>query len=828
MKFNDINLFGVFKLKGLTGSDNQTIKYSNNEPTWRQNVPPPPNIIRGLGGNFILVESVYNDPIKSGQNLVDAYSKAEDLAVEIVASIDNRVTILVMPGLYDVQELILSTSYIDLIGFSSNARSTILFSSLSEFTIKYEQVDSKLENFDLRPGISYAVFGAGGYLRWKNLIVSGNCFGDGISSYTFDFLRGEFSDIVVKPFSTFALAQYSIDVVCNNINFEGICLYAFNSQFDYEIKGTFSNINVDNLEGSMINHSGPSDYGMVLSLSNINILNGYGGFIYSGGTISANFSDMYISLTNGGPSALIVSEKSILGNFSNLKLNISSDSCISGEYLYINVTDLDITLFQNCLSLLSANQIMSSTFSNIKINSSDGFSGVSNLLSSTDGFNCNIDGLKVKTTILSLLNSQTGTQSGEFKNFEIKQTLSAFQEGTSTNVNTNSLKLENLYFGSVSGGCFKTLSSNIIIEMKNVEVRRLGDGADFLSTAGSAFLKISDLKLNHDLSGTPGNIIQSQKTIFGEFNRINISKADFIFSGLTVSIVVDDFKFGQTTGIFLSQQTLSGTFSNIETNETQFAVFSSSTGKVDVNIKNSNFDIINDRFVIGRGGLNAKLDNVIVNSLNNNVSDFLTAWFGEVNLEVSNSRFLSGNNNNKLFSRGSEEIFYGTFSNIEIGTSFNTVFENNGGNVLNLKDVYIRQTNTRSIMKGEITGKFENVQSFNRLGGSFIGSIIQNSVFIDPFANPSQSAIAMTSSSILENTDFYYSFTDTLSPGVTINYSIQNAAIGTISNAHVLNCGMINPPAGSRYSNGSEFNRGVTALGPSFNVFNIPQPKELN
>jgi len=833
MKFNDINLVGVFKLKGETGDDGQIIKYINGEPVWGQSIPPIPPIIRGLGNNFIIVESVHGDPFKSGDNLVEGYNKAVELATSIGATIDNRITILVMPGTYDLSNSILtiSTSFIDVIGFSSNPYSTIFQSTPFEYPLEYDNVDSKLENIFLKSGFGLSLkILSDSFLRWKNVVMEGPGFGDGFSYFAVDNLRGEFEDITLKPSTSFAVVTNSIDAIFKNIYFEGNSSSAFYSTTDGMIQGTFSNITFEYFQGNVFHHNNQnSDQEMILNIDNFKILGGFGNLLFSGGTMSCNLNNVYLNLVDGPPDFLFFSGKTLQGNLKNIKINFAGSGgiFIGIDRLSANIDDLDIVMISSAIDIFNSSRFITSTFSDIKIQGVDEFTQLTSMfrIQTSDGeINSTIDNLKVNNLTLSNAFTLTsGTFSGSYRNIEIEKGLQSFFFGTSR---TNIKGLyENFYVNSLSNRAFVgggALGGYVEAEFNNINFKNVGIDCDILKISNPSVInsRINGLSIENSSGSTPRNIINFTE-IYGSYRDINIRRSQTLLTAATISCEVDGVYLGPIISeCFYGSNFLSGTFSNIETLSNQNLMFNSD-GPININVENLYLREVGANFMVSTNNtLNSKMKNVWVDVLFGNSID--TTNF-DINVELENCFFKSGKSNS-IFSSGNGDI-YATFSNVEIGIDFADVFLNNN-NYLTFKDVYIRTVQSPTFpRKGFAIGKFDNLQSFNRTQ-TFVG-VFQNSLIVDPLINTTQSSITITSSTILENSDFYVSRKDTLG-SAQIDYSVRNSIVGTISNAHVLNCGMISPLAGSRYSDGSEFTFGVTALDPSFNVFGIPQPRQLD
>jgi hypothetical protein len=193
MRIDEIDLYGNLLISGSTGSEGQILTYDTNGIfAWGTasggSGGPTSSYFKTSGYNYVICETVNTgdenaDAITNGTNLQNAYAYAKTLDVG-TKSATNRVVVLLMPGDYNLSssQFQLDTSFIDLVGISTNPYNTILRSSTQFATLFYTAaVDSALKNVYLKQGTYRSVSdaenaGDGSYLRWKNLIISDNCF----------------------------------------------------------------------------------------------------------------------------------------------------------------------------------------------------------------------------------------------------------------------------------------------------------------------------------------------------------------------------------------------------------------------------------------------------------------------------------------------------------------------------------------------------------------------------------------------------------------------------------------------------------------------------
>jgi hypothetical protein len=164
MRIDEIDLYGNILISGFTGSEGQILTYNTSGAfDWgtasSESSGPTSSYFKTSGYNYVICETVNTnnpstDAITNGDNLFNAYLAAKSLNVGGL-SVTNRVVVLLMPGDYDLSsdQFHLDTSFIDLVGISSNPYNTILRSSTQFATLFYTTpVDSALKNLHLKQG----------------------------------------------------------------------------------------------------------------------------------------------------------------------------------------------------------------------------------------------------------------------------------------------------------------------------------------------------------------------------------------------------------------------------------------------------------------------------------------------------------------------------------------------------------------------------------------------------------------------------------------------------------------------------------------------------
>jgi hypothetical protein len=526
MRIDEINLLGQFKITGNTGNDSQAIGMSGGSTSFIDVVASGGGSSEGLvkrsGYNYVIVEAT-GDALANGVKLKDAYIDVATLFNIGTPGIDNRFSILLTPGDYNLgaDPLFVDASFIDIVGISQNPLDTIVRASGTFSTIVFDgTMDFGLYNIDLRSGETeeqIAFYDNGGtnttYLRMKNVVISGNGFyNSGTDFFSFYDLDGEFEDITVLDGCNFALASNSLTGTFKNIKI-GDAPYAF---FGYTtLTGTYKNITISNL----------SNYGFYSSdisgiFEDIKINGGSNIFPY---ITSGYFKNIIIS---GSPTIVFTPAPGTGGIFEDIEISTAQTAFESGgvsiDGTFKNIKIGDVV---NVFTGGSANIL--GTFSNIEIgNVSSAFGDAANI-------------------------------SGSFKDIKVGNSSQIFSSNTDLTGT-----YENITIGDVDGGsCFTTNGGNISGTFKNITV---GNG-------GSSFFTSAT-----DLSGTFENIKSGDvlsdaflagNSILGTFKKISVksSVGDFFKSAIDINGVFDDIYNSSSNNTFYSDGgILTGTFSNVE------------------------------------------------------------------------------------------------------------------------------------------------------------------------------------------------------------------------------------------------------------------------
>ena len=819
MKFNDINLYGVIKFNNSTGLPGQVIKYIDGIPTWSDPDPYLLNVpIKNVGNRFILVETVENE-IDNGNKLLEAYASAVTLANEIGVSESERITILLSPGRYQFQsEFIISTSFIDLVGLSTNPENTVLYGDQLTATLYFDNVDCRIENLYLTPATLLVFIQTGDcFLRWKNIwLGQRGFFSEG--NFAVSDLRGEFENIRVLNGGEFAYVGGSIDGIFKDIYFEGTCGSSFVSTNNLFIQGTFSNIVAENIVGNFLWHDISeegvfSEDGMILNIKNLKLYNLSGDFLISRGTIFCNFENIYLNtLVNCN---IIVSKFSIVGNIEDIEMEMGGtvllcisttfeDGAIPNQLIDLNIKNLNILSKVVSNYLLSSNTV-TGNYSEMKVSGVGRtfFVGVSLDIKIFDleffgdsgstlfrGQTIKGDFEKIKAIGAAAIFASEGVTSGNFKNLYLSTS-----EGPSIAISTESFRA-----GSLEG------------IFKDIYIESATNSSAFIAN-GPITGNFENIKINYF------NQYLQNSAFLGAHIKANIKKVkNFASSGFfqgsdTLDCIMEDVDYGQVDR-FCSGGEIYGTYSNLRSRNTQNAkiftiIGEGSSGEIDINLTDFvNFSESNmPEFLISRNDLRGKYKDIKISSLSTGFKSEL----GNINVDVEDMIITSRSN---LFNALNGNIS-GNFKDIEFLNINSFVARSISGNYRNL---YISANNGSSYFSfkannGQINAKFDNVQLYDGIWGTFSGRI-HNSIISSN--NLLAGPLTITPQTVIENSDIYQ-----INSSITSTYSIRSASgVGNISNATILNNGLIAP------MDDSNTNFGVTAIDPSFNRIIIKKPKD--
>lgn len=719
MRIDEIDLYGTWRINGLTGSSGQVISYDGSSFGWTQaSSTPAVSAIRKSGYNHVIVETVNTgnpgtDAITNGDNLLAGYESAKLLDVGTLGP-DNRVTVLLMPGEYDISTtpLQLNTSYIDIVGMSTFAGHTILKSSTNSYTITYLQdVDSRLENIELRDGTTGGVDDngdSGQYLRWKNVIVYGNCFYS--VGYHFDSVNGEFENIIVKDSANFVSAQNNLDGIYKNINYLGNSGASNLVTQSGSITGTYSNIKFSTLGSGVFN----AFTDMNVYIDGFRVVNAVSSIIFYGQNIYGTYKNIFID----GGGALITAGQDIICTIENLTVIAGTgDFCYGGGL--VNSISKNLFVDNSSNSGFFSTGILTGTFSNIKFND---FANLFVSGATTSGYFENIQA----GSGANFFNSSGGSLSGTFKDIEVESVSanSFFTNGGDIDGYFENIEIKDCGYDTFSTS---TTSGKIIGTYKDITLLKLDAAFNAFQSSYDLSGTFENIEITDDNTGSfPQMIFTSYVTgsILGKYKNISVSKSTFLFytSGGDINGDFDNITFGDiyyangTSKIFYSGLNLYGKYKNISTLFPQNSVFESGN---DIDIQVENISLVGvDKCFVALANLKGTYKNIRVGNILTPPDHSFKG--NPVNIIVDDFVIGNGNNSYDLFSSG--DFLVGTFSNIEVGSGFNNVFVN---------------TSTY------FSGTFKNIRigdCFNYIfnGGAFVGlnSYIDNLISVDRFYAP--------------------------------------------------------------------------------------------
>lgn len=745
MRIDEIDLYGNILISGFTGSEGQILTYDTNGSfAWGTASGgiggPTSSYFKTSGYNYVICETVNTgnpstDALTNGTNLSNAYALAKTLDVG-TKSATNRVVVLLMPGDYDIGQtgqFYLDTSFIDLVGISSNPYDTVLRSSKQFATLFYTvAVDSALKNVHLKQGTNLSVSdaegaGDGSYLRWENLILEGFLFSDGIT-FGFSNIYGEFKNIKILDYSYYFVAGANIYGIFENIESVGSNGGGFilaGQATTGSINGTFSNINF-NFSGSCFVTSGGSLSGYY---ENINILDASGTDIFRGYSINGTFKSIKIGGVGINNVFLANSEGDVSGYYENIQISdvvnafYSVDQNIYGTYKNIEIYSLSSSAFYSSLDI-------SGVFENIKVggNSSQYFFSANGVFGSLLGSFKNIKIGDVSSSVFSAYS----TIDGIFENIKVG--------------NVNNL------FTSINGPYLQGTFSNI----------ESGDANTSFYSAGTVSGYFSDIKIVNSVaasypcfsgdSGLTGtfenieigdmpnlNVLSSLGDVSGNFKNIKVGSTSNLFfsTGQYLTGTFDKIEFGLSGYTFYNNTgSILGTYSNIKTSSEVSIIFASNIDLIGTfeNIEISN--IINTYAFNAQNSLSGTFRNIKLGDLSGIEADVfcsvanLTGNFE--NIEVG----VGGNITFDIFKSNGNNII-GTFSNIKIGDGWNHAFF--AASISGYyKDITIGNCSTSIFYSGEISvgTTIDNLYSLTgidastSLKGRLINSTIIDSVHV--------------------------------------------------------------------------------------------------
>jgi len=734
MRIDEIDLYGNILISGSTGSEGQILTYGNGgEFAWGTasggNSGPTSSYFKTSGYNYVICETVNTnnpstDAITNGDNLFNAYTLAKNLDVG-TKSATNRVVVLLMPGDYDLSsaQFQLDTSFIDLVGISSNPYHTKLRSTNTYATLQYTApVDSALKNVYLGTGAQLAVddsegYGNGSYLRWENVVLNNNIFWNGVV-YGFSNIYGEFKNIKVTDSTISFVCLGVIDGIFDNIEVSDNA-YAFYNSGGGDIIGTFSNISIGDACYAFYNSGGI--YGNYQNItSGLNT-----GLFITSGTISGHFENIKV---DNQPAFFITSGAGdLIGTYKNISLG-NSYNCfhsygnIDGIFEDIEIGNATLTFY------IASSGYINGTFSNIT---------VGNI--SSGAFN------------------NSTSISGSFKDIKFGDTLAAFV--STTNI---SGQFENITMGSVTNNVFNA-SENIQGFFKNITIGNINDNNAFYASSGQIDGTFDEIKIGN-IASSIGNFFASGSTMSGTFSNIEIGDAVnwyltgiYNFSTTSVGSIVGTYKnikVGSTSFLFTpTNYDLNGTFENIEFGATSYA-FRTNAGSILGTYSNIKTSSQQERIFDSNTDLIGTFENIeISNSITTstfNAQNSLSGTFKNIKIGdlsgidgdvfYSGATDLTGTFENIEVGNGnsSYDIFkgvniYGTYSNITIGDNFLQAFFASVNISGYYKDITIGDFGSGRIFYGNeisIGTTIDNLYSLTRIHSALKGRLI-NSTIID-------------------------------------------------------------------------------------------------
>lgn len=714
MRIDEINLLGKFKITGNTGNNSQAIGMSGGSTSFIDVIASGGGSSEGLvkrsGYNYVIVEAT-GDDIANGNKLRTAYNDAVTLLGQIgTPAVDNRVSILLTPGDYDLNGLLeISVSYIDIVGISQNPLDTIVRASddLTTFSFPNSGLDFGLYNIDIRSGgtgqqVIFSDSGSGStYLRMKNLIISGNGFGDGDTFYSFYDLDGEFEDITVLDGCYFALAYNSLSGTYKNIKI-GDVAYAF---YTTSITGTYKNITISNLSANAFGCSNISG-----SFENIKKLDGTGNIFIFDNLSGGYYKNIIIS----GSPALVFYGGQNAGVFEDIEISSATNvfespsSSIDGTFKNIKIGDVTVGS-----SFRSGGGNISGTFSNIEVGNV-----TNNAFYANNSLSINIKDIKI------------GNVSGD-----------VFVTGSGDITGT----YENITMGDVTGNCFYP-DSNISGTFDTIRVGNVGSNFFCGGSISGTFknIKANDLTTcfygnlsgnykNISINNTNSNIFVGY-TIDGTFDHISVvnSSSNYFYAGSVLFGTFSNIKVDSTSGAFISDDTLGGYYDDITIGTSLGPVFYSGTSPVQGTFKN-----IKVTSCYGFLESSASIQPILVENIevgDCTAGNFIATVGGSLGGTYKNVKV----NSVAVRSFRGDSGITGTYSNIEIGYSGAEVFLTSNCDIeVNVDSLFVGYTtnifnagsadvtSNSKFNKLDVTG---NCFGFNLNGVKFIAKLTNSRI----------------------------------------------------------------------------------------------------
>jgi len=658
MRYDLIDLQGQFKIQGNTGSDNLGLGYSGSNVEWIESQLPGPtySFLKNSGYNYYIVGAT-GTPTENAQGLLDVNNRINTLWTSTPA-VDNRYSILLMPGEYDfINGALYPVEFTDYIGLSSDPYHTVFRNTAGGYVVREANgFDFGLENvYLLGDGPCYATDLS--YPRWKNVAFGGITFD---ITYSWIHIRGEYTNIIIENGANAFFAQTSIDGKFSNISAKSVdTLFSSTSN----ISGTFSNIFIgevttstydsfscqDNLSGSFekieINNSITtifSSRGITGKFKNMKFKNVATIFAPgASGIINAYFENIQVD----GAVNVFYSPYSVSGILKNINLKNITSSVLYCNGFIGQIKDLTVSqsptstvlncsnsiegVFENInvdsLSIFNS-LIILGTFSNINTLNSNCFLGDTITATITDSkFLGTFDSLLLTNTYLGIdvQNLIIGTVVYCLKTESLYGNIQnlTFESCNDFLYNTimTSCTASKIYGGNVGNSCFYTSGGNIEGYFKNINIGNVGN--NFFVTSNLLNCDVYDVKAGN----ITGNAFFGDQILGKKFRNITLGDCSVhvftsgsfespnnFFENISVGNVGGDF--------FVSTSKFDGTYQKIKAGSITGHFFKSTfvggIGSINMSGWYKDIDVIScDEAFQVYGSSNNKLDNIRIENL---------------------------------------------------------------------------------------------------------------------------------------------------------------------------------------------------------------------
>lgn len=685
MRIDEIDIYGDFKLNGLTGNTGQFLGMSGSQLYWLD-AGASTGGVSIYGTRYVYCESVTYSATMSGQILKNAYASASSIGG---LSAEDRAVVLISPGVYDFlnSPLNITDSYIDLVGINSSADSVRLKASNANYVIEMigGSIDMGLYNLSIGTASLFNVNGAGAdYQRWGNVINYGSMFMRENLSSSINGINGEFRNIKVKnqyPWwgPAFAVRAGNINGIFDDIEISAPS--SFLTTVSGDIYGTYSNIRVTS-SGGIFQAFNMNAYFKNIKLANV------GQPFFVSYTLGSYFEDIEIN----GDCTTAFTGQNIDGTFKNIKIETSSQGAFLAPSLGSNI---------------------SGTFSNIEIGNA------TNLFSSSGTVSGHFENIVTGTVSEGAFKIETGSITGTYENIKVGV------NGTNDS--------------APGGGVFVVTSSGDINgTFKNIEV---GDG----TTNVSVFNCESDIigTFSNIKMGSIGQSFYGQNgDVNGYFEDIEMDET--LTSFYCLGNMVGTFKnliIGTATSVFTPEGNLIGTFSNIEIGNSPAGVMYN-ISNIDANIDGLTLNsTVNDFLLVG-SSISGNFQNIKLNGLQNSafntISGNLTGTFKKIDLGALNGGAYVGFG----FFYAAGGAIQGTFEDIEMDASggindifyalaeIDGIFKNINTKTFGVGGLITQTINTFLTSGDYIAGTFSNI-SAGGIGTAITDNLATNGNFTD-------------------------------------------------------------------------------------------------